>query len=97
VAYLLSPRYCHRFVGYLEEEAVITYTKCLQDIDTGVIKQWSTEKAPEIARSYWKLPENATVRDMILQYRADEANHRKVNHAFANLKHGEINPFKPGH
>ena len=30
VAYMISPRYCHRFVGYLEEEAVITYTKCLQ-------------------------------------------------------------------
>ena len=30
VAYLISPRFCHRFVGYLEEEAVKTYTKCLQ-------------------------------------------------------------------
>jgi len=29
-AYMISPHYCHRFVGYLEEEAVITYTKCLQ-------------------------------------------------------------------
>lgn len=27
--YLISPRYCHRFVGYLEEEAVMTYTKLL--------------------------------------------------------------------
>ena len=30
VAYLLSPRFCHRFVGYLEEEAVVTYTKCVE-------------------------------------------------------------------
>lgn len=30
VAYLLSPRFCHRFVGYLEEEAVKTYTHCLE-------------------------------------------------------------------
>lgn len=30
LAYLISQRYCHRFVGYLEEEAVRTYSKCLQ-------------------------------------------------------------------
>eukprot|EP00124_Ichthyophonus_hoferi_P001328 Ihof_evm3s66 gene=Ihof_evmTU3s66 len=29
IAYLTSPRFCHRFVGYLEEEAVKTYTHCL--------------------------------------------------------------------
>ena len=31
--YLMSPRHCHAFVGYLEEEAVKTYTHCLADID----------------------------------------------------------------
>ena len=30
LAYLLSPHYCHRFVGYLEEEAVVTYSKLLK-------------------------------------------------------------------
>jgi len=30
VAYMISPRFCHRFVGYLEEEAVKTYTLCLE-------------------------------------------------------------------
>ena len=30
IAYMISPRFCHRFVGYLEEEAVKTYTHCLQ-------------------------------------------------------------------
>ena len=30
LAYLVSPRFCHRFVGYLEEEAVKTYTHCLE-------------------------------------------------------------------
>lgn len=29
LAYLFSPRFCHRFVGYLEEEAVHTYTMLL--------------------------------------------------------------------
>ena len=27
ISYLISPRTCHRFVGYLEEEAVLTYTR----------------------------------------------------------------------
>ena len=27
---MISPRFCHRFVGYLEEEAVKTYTHCLE-------------------------------------------------------------------
>ena len=26
-AYLIAPRTCHRFVGYLEEEATLTYTR----------------------------------------------------------------------
>ncbi len=30
IAYFISPRFCHRFVGYLEEEAVRTYTHCIQ-------------------------------------------------------------------
>ena len=30
LAYVMSPRFCHRFVGYLEEEAVKTYTHCLE-------------------------------------------------------------------
>ena len=30
LVYLISPKYCHRFVGYLEEEAVRTYTHCLE-------------------------------------------------------------------
>lgn len=30
IAYVISPRFCHRLVGYLEEEAVKTYTHCLE-------------------------------------------------------------------
>lgn len=35
LAYLISPSFCHRFVGYIEEEAVHTYTICLKMIDEG--------------------------------------------------------------
>jgi hypothetical protein len=37
---LVSPKTCHRFVGYLEEEAVVTYTKCIKDIENGLIPEW---------------------------------------------------------
>jgi threonyl-tRNA synthetase len=33
--YFISPKFCHRFVGYLEEQAVHTYTVLLKNIDEG--------------------------------------------------------------
>lgn len=39
IGYLISPRFMHRFVGYVEEEAVHTYSIILKDIDRGVGKQ----------------------------------------------------------
>jgi ubiquinol oxidase len=79
--YLLSARTAHRIVGYFEEEAVISYTLYLKEIDEG---RSPNVPAPAIARHYWKLPESATLRDVVLVVRADEAHHRDVNHGFAN-------------
>ncbi len=70
--YLLSPRLCHRFVGYLEEEAVHTYTRCIAEIDAGQLKLWTDPKfeVPEIAVRYWNMPEGKrTMRDLILYIR----------------------------
>lgn len=41
LSYLISPKICHRFVGYLEEEAVHTYTRCLKEIDEGMMPKWT--------------------------------------------------------
>jgi ubiquinol oxidase len=79
--YLASPRTAHRVVGYFEEEAVISYTHYLAEIDEG---RSPNVPAPAIARTYWGLPADATLRDVVLVVRADEAHHRDVNHAFAN-------------
>lgn len=38
-----------------------------------------------MAREYYELPENATMRDMILSIRADESIHRDINHKFSDL------------
>jgi ubiquinol oxidase len=79
--YLLSPRTAHRVVGYFEEEAVISYTHYLREIDEG---RSSNVPAPNIAKRYWGLPDDATLRDVVLVVRADEAHHRDVNHGFAD-------------
>lgn len=95
VSYLISPRTCHRFVGYLEEEAVLTYTREIADIDAGRLPKWEKMQAPDIAVAYWKMPEgHRTMRDLLLYIRADEAKHREVNHSLANLNQKEDpNPY----
>jgi ubiquinol oxidase len=92
-SYLLSPATCHRFVGFLEESAVDTYTRCLADIDAGRLPEWDNIKIPDIAHEYWNLSSDATMRDLIMVVRADESNHRHVNHSFANLQRKDRNPF----
>jgi hypothetical protein len=77
--YLLSPRTCHRFVGYLEESAVHTYTLCLKDIEHGRIKHWATIPAPEIAKFYWRLDENATVKEVVEVVRAGVTKFKFIN------------------
>lgn len=79
--YLLSPRTAHRFVGYLEEEAVYSYTEYLAGVDNGT---YSNVPAPRIAIDYWNLAPDARLREVIIAVRADEAKHRDVNHEFAN-------------
>ncbi|CAH1791596.1 unnamed protein product [Owenia fusiformis] len=97
LCYLVSPRFCHKFVGYLEEEAVKTYTGCIMDIDSGNLVSWKTKPAPEIAINYWNLARNATMRDVILNIRADEAHHRLVNHTLGELDTDDTNPYPPGY
>jgi ubiquinol oxidase len=79
--YLVSPRTAHRVVGYFEEEAVISYTLYLAEIDEG---RSANAPAPAIAKRYWGLADAATLRDVVEVVRADEAHHRDVNHGFAN-------------
>ena len=87
--YLVSAKTAHRVVGYFEEEAVISYTMYLKELDEG---RSPNVPAPEIAKHYWKLPDDATLRDVVLVVRADEAHHRDVNHRFADELSGKIDP-----
>ena len=85
-----------RFVGYLEEQAVVTYTHILEELDNGNLPMWKSLPAPPLAVEYWRLPKDAMMRDVILAIRADEAHHRLVNHTLGSMDSKDKNPFKPG-
>jgi ubiquinol oxidase len=81
IIYVFFPRTAHRIVGYFEEEAVYSYTEYLKEIDEGRIPN---VPAPKIAIDYWKLDATATLRDVVIAVRNDEAHHRDTNHQFAS-------------
>lgn len=87
ITYTISPKFMHRFVGYLEEEACHTYTVMLKDIEDGCLSKWKDKKAPKEYTEYYNIPEDSTYKDVILCIRADEVAHREFNHLFCDI-HG---------
>ena len=81
VLYVFFPRVAHRMVGYFEEQAVVSYTDYLAQIDAG---NTPNIPAPKIARDYYNLAEDATLRDVVIAVRADEQGHADVNHGMAD-------------
>ncbi len=80
--YIFFKKTAHRMIGYFEEEAVFSYSEYLAEIDSGKIQN---RPAPQIAIDYWNLEPEATLRDVVIVVRADEAGHRDKNHEFADL------------
>ena len=79
--YIFFKKTAHRMIGYFEEEAVTSYTEYLNEIDNGTIMN---RPAPKISIDYWNLGSDASLRDVVLAVRADEAGHRDKNHDFAD-------------
>ena len=79
--YIFFKKTAHRMIGYFEEEAVMSYSEYLAEIDSGKILN---RPAPQIAIDYWNLGSDATLRDVVIVVRADEAGHRDKNHEFAD-------------
>lgn len=77
ICYIVSPRFSHRLVAYLEEEAYNAYTDFLNAIDQGKIHNIP---APEFAMRYWNLAPDSKLRDVVVMVRSDEAAHREYNH-----------------
>ena len=90
--YIFFPQCAHRMVGYFEEQACISYTEYLKEIDEG---RTENIKAPKIAIDYYNLPKDAKLRDVVIAVRKDEEGHRDVNHDMADQirrnRHGLIN------
>jgi ubiquinol oxidase len=81
VLYVFFPGTAHRMVGYFEDQAVISYTQYLEQIDAGRI---TNIPAPNIAKDYYNLHYDATLRDVVIAVRADEQGHADVNHKMAD-------------
>eukprot|EP00968_Pinguiococcus_pyrenoidosus_P003143 scaffold184_cov316-Pinguiococcus_pyrenoidosus.AAC.41 len=61
--YFIKPTAMHRFVGYLEETAIGTYSNIVEKAETPGTKlhtAWNELPAPDIAKSYWNLSRDAT-------------------------------------
>jgi len=81
ILYVFFPKTAHRMIGYFENQAVVSYTQYLEEIDAGRVENIP---APKIARDYYKLSENATLRDVVIAVRNDEQGHADVNHGMAD-------------
>ena len=80
--YIFFPTVAHRMVGYFEEQAVISYTSYLKAIELGKIENID---APEIAKNYYGLKEDAKLRDVVIAVREDERGHAQENHKMADI------------
>ena len=80
--YVFFPKIAHRMVGYFEEQAVVSYTQYLEEIDSGLIENIP---APTTAIEYYGLSATAKLRDVVLRVREDEKGHMDENHAMADL------------
>ena len=81
ILYVFFPRTAHRLVGYFEEEAVISYTGYLEQVENN---PELNIPAPQIAIDYWKLKSDAKLIDVIKVVREDEIGHSVVNHGLAD-------------
>ena len=81
VLYVFFPKTAHRLVGYFEEEAVVSYTQYLAEIDAGSVPNTA---APQIAIEYYNLDQGATLREVVVKVREDEQGHSETNHQMAD-------------
>ncbi|CAE8606408.1 unnamed protein product, partial [Polarella glacialis] len=64
MVYIARPKAVHRFVGYLEETACMTYANIIHQVETPgtpLHEAWAELPAPALAKAYWKLSDEALV------------------------------------
>lgn len=80
IMYVFFPKTAHRMVHYFEKEAVRSYTEYLRMLDMGLIPD---TPAPQLAIDYYDMKPDATLRDMVINVRNDEAKHAEVNYKYS--------------
>jgi len=78
--FVLFPKTAHRMIHYFEREAVVSYTHYLHMVDSG---QTENIPATKLAKQYYNLKDDATLRDIIVKIRADEEKHAEVNYRYS--------------
>lgn len=78
--FVFFPKTAHRMIHYFEEEAVKSYTQYLHMVDSG---QAENIPATALAKQYYNLDDDATLRDIIIKIRADEEKHAKINYGYS--------------
>ena len=78
--FVFFPKTAHRMIHYFEREAVISYTHYLKMVDDGEIENIPATK---LAKQYYNLKDDATLRDIIIKIRADEEKHAEVNYRYS--------------
>ena len=78
--FILFPKTAHRMIHYFEREAVVSYTHYLHMVDSG---QTENIPATKLAKQYYNLKDDATLRDIIIKIRADEEKHAEVNYRYS--------------
>lgn len=58
---------------YFSDDLLSADTQIANEIRLGHIPEWTPGRqvVPQIAKDYWRMPENATMLDLILQVRAE--------------------------
>ena len=80
----------------LSATATLRHTLPLPSLSAGKLPAWKDVAVPAIAKKYWRLDPDASMRDLLLVIRADELCHAHVNAVFANMPQSGANPFAPG-
>lgn len=78
--FVFFPKTAHRMIHYFEREAVVSYTHYLHMVDSG---QTENIPATKLAKQYYNLKDDATLRDIIIKIRADEEKHAEVNYRYS--------------
>jgi ubiquinol oxidase len=78
---MASRRTAHRLGGCFEEEAVLSDTLYLEELESG---RMPNPPAPAIAQHSWKLTPGSRLSDVAQAVPADEAVQRNVNHGLAS-------------